>query len=102
MKIPRPFQNSPGVDGVVEKHYPGMRAIAGPFGVSSTLPEIQKHEQACCARALRDQQRKDSTAKIIMYGKFAWVIRSAKNWKYDTAEKFRDKTGIKAGRGAKL
>jgi len=99
MKISRPFQNSPGVDAAVIRHYPGMRAIAGPFGVNSTFPEIAKHEKACCIRAFREQQRTHE-AKIIMHGSFAWVIRSAKNWKLDTAEKFRGKTGIKAGRGA--
>lgn len=100
MKKSRPFQNSPGVDSLVEKHYPRMRAIAGPFGVNSTFTEIAKIEKASCVRALRDQKRSDATAKIIMYGSFAWVIRSAKNWKRDTAEKFRSKEGIKAGRGA--
>lgn len=100
MKKSRPFQNSPGVDSVIEKHYPGMRAIAGPFGVNSTFTEIAKIEKASCVRSLRDQKRADSTAKIIMHGSFAWVIRSIEGWKYDDAEKFRGKTGIKAGRGA--
>lgn len=99
----RPFQNAPGVDAQIQKHYPGMKAIAGPYAVNSTLPQIAKSEQASCVRALRDQRRNDPKAKIITYGNFAWVIRSAEGWQYDRKnEKFRDNvTGIKAGRAVK-
>lgn len=79
-----------------------MKAIAGPYGVNSTEPKIAKHERASCVRALRDQRLTDPKAKIITFGRFAWVIRSAEGWKYDRSnEKFRAVTGIKAGRGVK-
>ena len=99
---PRTSETAAGIDNKIATKYPGMRTIAGPYGVNSTFPGIAQSERAACARAYREQ---GEGAKIIIVGKFAWVIRPADGWiTGDCTEqnkKFKSTANIKGGRMAK-
>lgn len=102
MTLPRTTHNASDVDAKIAKTHPGMRAIAGPFAVNSTTTTIAMSERASCVRSLRDQQKNDPTAKIIVLGRFAWVIRSEAGWLFNDPEKqrarYKGELGIRGGR----
>lgn len=99
----RPHQNAPALAESIEKHYPGMKVIAGPFRVVHNSEVFAKSEQTSAAAAFLDQRKYDPKAKLITCGKrreWAWVLRSADGWKYDTTKgKHVSRLGIRAGRG---
>lgn len=74
----------------VEAANPGMRAVAGPFGVCNTSAAVKKAERAACVRAHRDQVSHGVKAKIVMDGRMAWVLRDSKGWRYDDTEKAKN------------
>jgi hypothetical protein len=100
--LPRTSETAAGIDNKIATKYPGMRTIAGPYGVNSMLDNVAKSERASCVRAHKEQ---GAGAKIIMVGKFAWVIRPAAGWIQGDQEAYRQRykstTNIKGGRMAK-
>ena len=87
----------------VEARFPGMTAVAGPYGVNFIDKDLRKHERALCVRSFRDQQKVCPKSKVVMHGPKAWIIRkkpleldNGKRNKQNVAGNF----GIYAGRMA--
>jgi hypothetical protein len=86
----------------VEALQPGMMVISGPYAVNSRTPGIATSEKAYAVRELKQQRLTDPKAKLVVVGRFAWVLRTAEGWKKDrSSEAFKSDHGIKAWRGAK-
>lgn len=88
----------------IEALHPGFKVIAGPFEVNAELPKIAMQQKAAAVRAHRDQLKADSSAKIIMAARFAYVLRSSAGWQSQRTQggRFKEVVSIKAGRGMKL
>jgi hypothetical protein len=86
----------------VEAANPGLVAVAGPFAVNLKELALARYEKALCVRSYRDQRAACPRAKIVMHGKYAWVVRKKPLVKHEKNQhiKFASKLGIKAGRGS--
>lgn len=86
----------------VEARFPGMTAVAGPYGVNFIDKDLRKHERALCVRSFRDQQKVCPKSKVVMHGPKAWIIRK-KPLITEAADKMKTfhsgSYGIKAGKG---
>ena len=88
----------------IEALHPGFKVIAGPLKVNADLPRIAMQQKAAAVRAYRDQLKADPSAKIILAGHFAYVLRSSAGWQKQRTQagKFKENAVIRAGRGMKL
>jgi len=70
VKVKSPYAVYAGV----ERHYPGMRVIAGPFAAE------QSGERAMAVRALQDQMKAGHECKLVTHGAKAFVLRTVAGW----------------------
>lgn len=98
----RPHQNTAAISKV-EAAYPGMKVVAGPYGINSTMRQVAKEEAALCLRAKQDQTRADPKTICVTHGpqRLAYILVSAERFERNHQAKFRAVTGIKAGHAVK-
>lgn len=98
MHIPTRRSNSASFS-TVEKQYPGMKVIFGPFAIDSVYEKVTQAEKASAVRQYRQQLERDTGAKLVTVGRFAYVLTSAECIKLDKpAEKYRADNGIRVKR----
>lgn len=98
MHIPTRRSNSTSFS-TVEKQYPGMKVIFGPFAIDSVYEKVTQAEKASAVRQYRQQLEKDAGAKLVTVGRFAYVLTSAECIKLDNpADKYRADNGIRVKR----